>query len=190
MKSMKEPFNGDQILQVSPEGLTLLAKEARQDVSFTLGREFLDKLLSILDDPEASYNDSLVALALLENAAVASKGVLPLCQDTGTATVYGCKGDRVWTGGNDKEHLSQGIFDTYTQKNLRYSQNIAQSMYEEANSNCNLPAQIDIQSSCGMEYRFLFMAKGGGSSNKTALFQEPPALLDPDTLKNYLVKKI
>lgn len=147
-------------------------------------------MAAILDDPEASGNDRYVALTLLRNAEVAAKGVLPFCQDTGTATVVGKKGEQVWTGGGDEEALSRGICETYTRENLRYSQTVALDMYEEQNSGNNLPAQIDLYATDGDEYKFLFIAKGGGSANKTYLFQETKALLNPKTLEKTLVEKM
>lgn len=183
-------FNGKDILVVSPEGLEFLADRAMRDTSFLLRTAHLEKLASVLDDPEASQNDRLVALALLRNAEVAANRVLPLCQDTGTATILAKKGQRVWTGANDEEYLCRGIFNAYTEENFRYSQNVPLDLYEEENSGCNLPAQIDIHSVEGMDYEFLFMAKGGGSSNKTALFQETRALLNPADLENFLVEKM
>ncbi|MGO9017784.1 MAG: fumarate hydratase [Syntrophobacteraceae bacterium] len=183
-------FDGGEILKINPYGLEFLANQAMHDVSFMLRTAHLEKLAAILNDREASLNDVVVALALLRNAEVAAKGVLPLCQDTGTATILGKKGQKVWTGGDDEERLSRGIFETYTEEYLRYSQNIPLNLYDEANSGCNLPAQIDIPAAKGMEYEFLFMAKGGGSSNKTALFQETRAILNPADLERFLVEKM
>ena len=183
-------LGGREILEVEPEGLTLLAREAMRDVSFLLRPGHLEQVAAILDDPEASPNDRGVALAMLRNAEVAAEGVLPFCQDTGTATIYAKKGQQVWTGGGDEEALSRGVFDTYTQENLRYSQTVPLTMYEEKNSGTNLPAQIDIHAVAGPEYRFLFVAKGGGSANKTYLFQETKALLNPDRLVSYLTEKM
>jgi len=183
-------FDGGEILKISPDGLEFLANRAMHDVSFMLRTAHLEKLASVLNDPEASSNDVAVALALLRNAEVAAQGILPLCQDTGTATILGKKGQQVWTGGDDEENLSRGIFKTYTEENLRYSQNIPLNLYDEANSGCNLPAQIDIHAAKGMEYEFLFMAKGGGSANKTALFQETKVLLNPAGLERFLVEKM
>jgi fumarate hydratase class I len=145
---------------------------------------------AILDDPEASPNDRGVALALLRNAEVAARMVLPMCQDTGTATIIGKKGQRVFTGGRDEEHLSRGVFETYARENLRYSQTIPLTLYEEANSGTNLPAQIDLYATDGMEYHFLCIAKGGGSANKTYLFQETKALLNPTSLVEFLSEKM
>jgi len=183
-------FEGKEILKVDPKGLTYLANNAMRDVSFMLRPAHLEKLAAILKDPEASANDRGIAIAMLRNAEVAAKGVLPLCQDTGTATVIGKKGQQVWTGAKDEEYLSEGIFKTYTEENLRYSQTIPLTMYEEKNSGSNLPGQIDIYATEGMEYKFLFVAKGGGSANKTYLFQETKALLNPDSLEKFLVEKM
>jgi fumarate hydratase class I len=184
------PFDGQEILKVAPEALTLVAREALRDVSFLYRPAHLAQLAAILDDPEASENDRGVALALLRNAEVASGLVLPMCQDTGTATIVGKKGQRVWTGGRDEEHLSRGIFDTYAKENLRYSQTVALTMYDEANSGTNLPAQVDLYATDGMEYHFLMIAKGGGSANKTYLFQETKALLNPASLVRFLSEKM
>jgi fumarate hydratase class I len=145
---------------------------------------------AILDDPEATENDKYVALTMLRNAEVSAKGILPFCQDTGTATVFAKKGNQVWTNGDDEEALSLGIYKTYTEENLRYSQTIPLDMYNEKNSGCNLPAQIDIMAGHGAEYKFLFIAKGGGSQNKTYLFQETKALLNPDSLEKFLTEKM
>jgi fumarate hydratase class I len=183
-------FQGREILEVEPEGLTLLAREAMRDVSFLLRPGHLEQVAAILDDPEASDNDRSVALAMLRNAEVSAEGVLPFCQDTGTATIYGKKGQQVWTGGGDEEALSRGVYETYTGENLRYSQTVPLTMYEEKNSGTNLPAQIDIHAVGGDEYNFLFVAKGGGSANKTYLFQETKALLNPDKLVSYLTEKM
>lgn len=147
-------------------------------------------MAAILDDPEASDNDKSVALTMLRNAEVASAGILPFCQDTGTATIVGKKGQQVWTGCDDCEQLSHGVYDAYTQNNLRYSQTVALDMYTEKNTGTNLPAQIDLEAVEGMKYSFLFVAKGGGSANKTYLYQETKALLNPATLKKFLVEKM
>jgi fumarate hydratase class I len=185
-----ERFDGKEVLKVAPEALTLVAREAMRDVSFMLRPAHLEKVAAILSDPEASNNDRGVALAMLFNAEVAAKGILPFCQDTGTATVIAKKGQQVWTGGGDEESLSRGVFKTYTEENLRYSQNAPLNMYDEVNTGNNLPAQIDVFATDGMEYRFLFLAKGGGSANKTALFQETKALVNPGSLEKYLVEKM
>jgi fumarate hydratase, class I len=183
-------FDGQEVLKVAPEALTLVAREAFRDVSFLYRPGHLAQLAAILDDPEASENDRGVALALLRNAEVASGFVLPMCQDTGTATIIGKKGQRVWTGGGDEEHLSRGVFETYAKENLRYSQTVPLTMYDEANSGTNLPAQVDVYAADGMEYRFLMIAKGGGSANKSYLFQETKALLNPASLVKYLTEKM
>jgi fumarate hydratase, class I len=183
-------FEGLEILKVDPEGLRLLAREAFRDVSFLLRASHLEKIAAILSDPEASPNDRGVAITLLRNAEVSSKFVLPFCQDTGTATVVAKKGENVWTGGEDERPLCQGIFETYLNENLRYSQTVALDMYEEKNSGDNLPAQIDIFATGGMKYDFLFVAKGGGSANKTTLFQETKAVLTPETLEKFLTEKM
>jgi len=183
-------FDGTDVLRVSPEALTLLAREALRDAQFLMRPGHLAQVAAILDDPEASDNDRGVALALLRNAEVSAGMVLPFCQDTGTATVFAKKGQRVWTGVNDEEYLTRGIHDTYTKENLRYSQTIPLTVYEEKNSGNNLPAQIDIHATDGMEYSFLFVAKGGGSANKTYLFQETKALLNPDSLIKFLTDKM
>jgi fumarate hydratase class I len=184
-------FEGEEILKIKPEALRLLAREGLRDVSFLYRASHLAKVAGILDDPEASPNDRGVALALLRNAAVAAGFELPMCQDTGTATIIGKKGQRVWTGGaKDEEWLSRGVFDTYQKENLRYSQTIPLSMYDEINSGTNLPAQIDIFATPGEKYEFLFVAKGGGSANKSMLFQETKALLNPAGLEKFLKEKL
>lgn len=183
-------FDGKTILKVEPEGLTLLAKEAMHDVSHLLRKSHLENLKDITEDPEASPNDVYVAQSLLENAVIAAEKVFPSCQDTGTAIVMGKKGERVMTGSDDAEALSKGVFQTYTETNLRYSQTAPLNMYEEVNTGNNLPAQIDIYATPGDSYKFLFMAKGGGSANKTYLFQETKALLTPEKLLPFLREKI
>jgi fumarate hydratase class I len=183
-------FGGEEVLKVDPAGLTELAREAMRDVSFLLRPVHLEQVAAILDDPESSPNDRGVALAMLRNAEVAAEGILPFCQDTGTATIYGKKGQQVWTGGGDEEALSLGVYQTYTEENLRYSQTVPLTMYEEKNSGNNLPAQIDLHATDGMEYKFLFVAKGGGSGNKTYLFQETKALLNPEKLLPFLTEKM
>jgi fumarate hydratase, class I len=184
------PFGDSEILRVDPEALTLLSRQALRDASFLLRTRHLEQVAAILDDKQASDNDRNVALALLRNAEEAAHGVLPLCQDTGTATVYAKKGHQVWTGGNDEEFISRGILDTYQKENLRYSQSLPLAMYEEKNSGNNLPGQIDLVATDGMEYDFLFVAKGGGSANKMYLFQETKALLRPDRLEPWMVGKM
>lgn len=183
-------FEGTPILKIEKEGLTAMANAAFRDVSFLLRREHNEQVAKILTDPEASDNDKYVALTFLRNAEVACKGKLPLCQDTGTAIIHGEKGQQVWTGYCDEEALSLGVFKTYTEENLRYSQNAPLNMYDEVNTKCNLPAQIDLEATEGMEYKFLCVTKGGGSANKTYLFQETKALLNPATLVPFLVEKM
>ncbi len=184
-------FEGKTILKVSPEALTMLANAAFRDVNFLLRRSHNEQVASILTDPEASDNDKYVALTFLRNAEVASKGKLPFCQDTGTAIIHGEKGQQVWTGFCDEEALSLGVYKTYTEENLRYSQNAPLTMYEEVNTRCNLPAQIDIEATEGDEYRFLCVVKGGGSANKTYFYQETKARIqNPGTLVPFLVEKM
>jgi len=183
-------FDGQEILKVAPEGLTLLARTAMRDCSFLLRPEHQQQVAKILADPEASENDKYVAVTMLRNAEIAAKGVLPFCQDTGTATVYAKKGNNVYTDGSDEEALSKGIYETYAHENLRYSQNAALNMYDEVNTGTNLPAQIDLMASHGNEYKFLFIAKGGGSANKSYLFQETKALLNPVSLEKFLTEKM
>lgn len=183
-------FEGKPVLKVAKEGLTLLANQAFHDVAFFLRPAHLKQVAAILEDPEASDNDKAVALTMLKNAQVASAGVLPFCQDTGTANIVGKKGQQVWTDGDDCAALSKGVYEAYTTNNLRYSQTVALDMYNEVNTGTNLPAQIDIAAVEGLKYSFLFVAKGGGSANKTYLYQETKALLNPGTLKKFLVEKI
>ena len=183
-------FEGQEILKVEPEALTLLANEAIKAVSFKLRTSHLKQVASILDDPEATENDNMVALMLLKNAEIAAQGILPGCQDTGTAIVMGKKGQHVWTGTNDEEALSLGIHKTYQEENLRYSQSSPLNMYDEVNTKTNLPAQIDLYATDGSEYKFLFMTKGGGSANKTFLYQETKALLNPKRLVEFCVEKM
>ncbi len=184
-------FEGNKILKVTPEALTLLSQQAFHDVSFLLRRTHNEQVAKILKDPEASENDKYVALTFLRNAEVACKGKLPLCQDTGTAIIHGEKGQQVWTGFNDEEALSKGVYNTYTQDNLRYSQNAPLTMYDEVNTRCNLPAQIDLEATEGMEYRFLCVTKGGGSANKSYLYQMTKAIIqNPGTLVPFLVEKM
>jgi len=186
----KAKFAGKPVLVVDPKALTILAHEAMRDVSFLLRPKHQRQVAVILQDPEASPNDRFMATALLRNAVVSAKFELPFCQDTGTATVVGWKGQQVWTGADDAALLSKGIWKTYTEENLRYSQTAALTMYDEVNTGNNLPAQIDIFATPGMEYKFLFVAKGGGSANKSALFQETKALLNPASLEAFLVEKM
>ena len=184
-------FEGKPILKVSPEALTMLTTQAFRDVNFLLRREHNKQVASILTDPEASDNDKYVALTFLRNAEVACKGQLPFCQDTGTAIIHGEKGQQVWTGFCDEEALSRGVYNTYTEENLRYSQNAPLNMYDEVNTRCNLPAQIDLEATEGDEYRFLCVVKGGGSANKTYFYQETKARIqNPGTLVPFLVSKM
>ncbi|EPM9679879.1 class I fumarate hydratase, partial [Escherichia coli] len=183
-------FEGQEILKVALEALTLLARQAFHDASFMLRPAHQQQVADILRDPEASENDKYVALQFLRNSDIAAKGVLPTCQDTGTAIIVGKKGQRVWTGGCDEAALARGVYNTYIEDNLRYSQNAPLDMYKEVNTGTNLPAQIDLYAVDGDEYKFLCIAKGGGSANKTYLYQETKALLTPGKLKNYLVEKM
>jgi fumarate hydratase class I len=186
-------FEGQTVLKIAPQALTLLAQEAMKDVSFYLRPGHLAKLARILDDPEATDNDRFVARTLLENSVTAAEGKLPTCQDTGTAIVIGKKGQQVWTGGDDAKHLAEGIYKTYQEENLRYSQIAPLTMFEEKNTGSNLPAQIDLYATDGAQYEFLFLAKGGGSANKTFLFQETKSLLNEDALTTFIqntVKKL
>lgn len=182
-------FEGREILKIEPEALAYLAQQAMRDTSFLLRPKHLKQVAAILDDPEASSNDRYVALTLLKNAEVAAEGILPFCQDTGTATVVARKGQQVWTGANDAEWISKGIFETYTKENLRYSQTAPLDMWNEVNTGTNLPAQIDLYATEGAKYEFLFVAKGGGSANKTFLFQETKALLNPKSLEKFVTDK-
>jgi fumarate hydratase, class I len=183
-------FEGKDILKIDPQALTLLANVAIRDVSFLLRTAHLEKVAAILKDPQASQNDRYVALAMLRNADTAAKGILPFCQDTGTATILGKKGQQVWTGVKDEVYLAQGVFKTYTEENLRYSQTAPLNMFDEVDTGTNLPAQIDIMATDGMEYQLLFVTKGGGSANKTMLYQETKALLNPASLEKFLTEKM
>jgi len=183
-------FEGQPILKIEKEGLTAMANAAFRDVSFLLRRAHNEQVAKILSDPEASDNVKYVALTFLRNAEVSAKGKLPLCQDTGTAIIHGEKGQHVWTGYCDEEALSLGVYKTYTEENLRYSQNAPLTMYDEVNTKCNLPAQIDIEATEGMEYKFLCVTKGGGSANKTYLYQETKAVLNPATLVPFMIEKM
>jgi fumarate hydratase, class I len=185
-----EHFAGRDVVRIDPEALTVVAREAMRDVSFLLRPRHNQQVAAILADPEASNNDRGVALAFLRNATVAARFELPTCQDTGTATVVAKKGQQVWTGASDEEYLSRGIQRTYGEENLRYSQTVALDMYTEKNTGTNLPAQIDIMATEGDAYKFLFIAKGGGSANKTMLFQETKALLTPGKLEQYLTDRM
>ena len=183
-------FEGKRILKVSKEALTKIAQAAFEEVSFRLRPAHTAKVAKILQDPEASDNDKFVALTLLKNAVVASKGVLPFCQDTGTAIAVVHKGQQVWTGSDDFAAISEGIYNAYTTKNLRYSQIAPLSMYEEKNTACNLPAQIVIHAEEGAEMKFLFVAKGGGSANKTYYWPMTKALLNPKSLEKFIAEKV
>ncbi|MDT7040976.1 fumarate hydratase [Candidatus Nitronereus thalassa] len=183
-------FEGQEIVRVDPQALTLLAREAMDDIAHLLRPSHLKQLANILDDPEASHNDRFVAMELLKNANIAAGRVLPGCQDTGTAIALGYKGQQVFTTGDDAEALSRGIYEAYDQRNLRYSQMAPLDMYTEKNTGTNLPAQIDLYAKPGNEYRFLLIAKGGGSANKTFLYQETKALLNPKSLLNFVSEKI
>ena len=183
-------IDGRKILKVEPKGLELLSETAMTDVSFLLRPAHLEKLARILDDPEATDNDKFVAYTLLRNAETAAEGQLPSCQDTGTAIIMGKKGEDVYTGANDAEFLSKGVYNTYQNNNLRFSQIAPLSMLEEKNTSTNLPAQIDLYSKQGNHYDFLFVAKGGGSANKTYLYQQTKQVLTEDNLKTFLLAKL
>ncbi|MBA2662303.1 MAG: fumarate hydratase [Bradymonadaceae bacterium] len=185
-----EELGEHRFLRIEPEVLAALAREALHDTSFYLRTAHQERVAAILDDPEASDNDRFVARTLLKNSVVAANGQLPICQDTGTAIVVGKKGQFVLTDGHDEKHLSRGIWDTYQRDNLRYSQVVPLTMYEEKNSGNNLPAQIDLYATSGHTYEFVFLAKGGGSANKTYLFQQTKALLNPASLEAFLVEKM
>lgn len=183
-------FEGKPVLKVEPSVLSFLARQAMHDCSFMLREKHLKQVAAILEDPEASENDRYVALTLLKNAEISAQGILPFCQDTGTATVVAKKGEQVWTGANDADWISRGVYDCYTQENLRYSQTAALDMFHEVNTGTNLPAQIDLYATEGAEYKFLFVAKGGGSANKTFLYQETKALLNPKSLEKFFLEKM
>ena len=185
-----DTFRGAEVLSVEPEALRLLSEQAFMDINHLLRPGHLKQLASILDDPEATDNDKFVAYDLLKNANIAAGGVLPMCQDTGTAIIMGKKGVRVWTDGSDEAALGQGVLDAYEKRNLRYSQLAPLSMFEEKNTRNNLPAQIDLYSEGTDAYKFLFVAKGGGSANKTFLFQGTPSLLTHDRMIDFLKEKI
>jgi len=178
-------FGGQKILKVSREALVKLTEAAYSEVSFRLRPAHTKQVASILNDPEASQNDKLVALTMLQNSCVANQGVLPFCQDTGTASVFVKKGQNIWTGINDAEAISEGIYNAYTKLNLRYSQIAPLTMYDEVNTACNLPAQIDIYAAEGDHFDFLFVAKGGGSANKTYYWPMTKALLTLRILKSF-----
>ncbi len=183
-------FDGADIVKIAPEGLTLLARQAFADIAHLLRPAHLKQVAAILDDAQASENDRLVATEMLRNAIISAEGEFPMCQDTGTAIIIGKKGQQVWTGGADEAALARGVYDTYTQRNLRYSQMAPLTMYDEKNTGCNLPAQIELYAVDGDRYSFLFIAKGGGSANKTYLFQETKAVLNPQTLIEFMTAKM
>jgi fumarate hydratase class I len=183
-------FEGREMVKVEPAALSFLAQQAFRESAFKLRTAHLRQVAAILEDPEASTNDRYVALTLLRNAEVAAHGILPMCQDTGTAAVFAKKGQQVWTGGNDAEALSRGIYDCFTTENLRYSQVAPLDMWTESNTGTNLPAQIDLMAVPGASYDFLFVAKGGGSANKMLFFQETKALLNPKSLETFVAAKL
>jgi fumarate hydratase class I len=183
-------FEGKEILKVEPSAIAYVIQHAIHDTSFMLRTKHLKQVAGILDDPQASANDKYVALTMLKNAEISAEGILPFCQDTGTANIVAKKGQQVWTGANDAEWISKGVYECYTQENLRYSQTAPLDMYEEVNTGTNLPAQIDIFATEGAEYKFLCVAKGGGSANKTYLFQETKALLNPKSLAAFFGEKM
>ena len=183
-------FEGREILKIAPAALAYLAREAFHDTSFYLRPKHLEQVAAILSDPEASANDRYVALTLLKNAEISARGILPMCQDTGTAAIFAKKGQQVWTGANDAEHLSQGVYECYTKENLRYSQTAPLDLFKETNTGTNLPAQIDLMATEGLKYDFVFVAKGGGSANKMFLFQETKALLNPKSLEKFFTDKM
>ncbi len=183
-------FDGKPVLKIEPSALAFLSRNAFHDCAFMLREKHLKQVAAILEDPEASENDRYVALTLLKNAEIAAQGILPFCQDTGTATVVAKKGQQVWTGADDAEWISRGVYECYTQENLRYSQTAPLDMFKEVNTGTNLPAQIDLYATEGEAYKFLFVAKGGGSANKTFLFQETKALLNPKALEKFLLEKM
>lgn len=182
--------NGVPFLQIKPEAFRLITAQAMIDINHMLRPAHLKQLASIMSDPESTHNDKFVALQLLKNANIAVNFVLPSCQDTGTAIIMGKRGHQVLTDGDDEKHISEGVYDTYTGTNLRYSQVAPLDMFTESNTNTNLPAQVDILGSKGNEYSFLFIAKGGGSANKTYLYQQTKALLNPTSLMKFLDDQI
>ena len=183
-------FEGREILKIAPSVLAYLAQQAFHDTNFFLRPKHLEQVAAILQDPEASANDRYVALTLLKNAEIAARGILPMCQDTGTCAIFAKKGQQVWTGDNDAEQLAKGVYECYTKENLRYSQVAPLDMFKEVNTGTNLPAQIDLHATEGAKYEFLFVAKGGGSANKLFLFQETKALLNPRSLEKFFVEKM
>ena len=183
-------FEGDEILVVDPAGIKQLSAQAFVDIAHYLRPGHLQQLRNILDDPEASDNDRFVALDLMKNANIAAGGILPMCQDTGTAIIMAKKGQNVWVKGNDEAAISDGVLKTYQESNLRYSNVAPLSMFQEVNTGNNLPAQVDIYATEGNAYKFLFVAKGGGSANKTFLYQQTPAVLNEDKMIAFLDEKI
>jgi fumarate hydratase class I len=183
-------FEGREVLKVEPGVLSFLAQTAFRDSAFMLRTSHLEQLAAILRDPEASANDRYVALTLLKNAEIAAEGILPMCQDTGTAAVFAKKGEQVWTGANDAEWISRGVYECFTKENLRYSQMAPLDMWNEVNTGTNLPAQVDIQATTGAAYELLFVAKGGGSANKMLFFQETKALLNPKSFAKFVADKL
>ena len=183
-------IDGKDYISIAPEALTTLSERAFRDISHLLRSEHLGQLRAILDDPEATRNDQFVALEMLKNAVVASDGVLPMCQDTGTAIISGTRGAQVLTDGDDARHLSKGVYDTYQTSNLRYSQLAPLSLFEEKNTANNLPAQIDLYAGKGAEYHFTFIQKGGGSANKSFLYQKTKAVLNEDSMTAFLKEAI
>jgi fumarate hydratase class I len=179
-------FDGRDMVKVAPQGLTGLAEQAFHDVAHLLRPSHLQQLAGIFNDSESSANDRYVALELLKNAVISAEGVFPMCQDTGTAIIIGKKGQQIWTGFSDEAALAEGVFRAYTRNNFRYSQNAPLSMFEEKNTGCNLPAQMDLYAVEGDEYHFLFIAKGGGSANKTFLYQETKTILSPEKLLAFM----
>jgi fumarate hydratase class I len=183
-------FNGRELLMIETEGISLLTEQAFKDMAHLYRSSHLEKLTRILDDSESSPNDRFVALAMLKNAVISAEGEFPMCQDTGTAIIYGRKGERVFTTGNDEEAVSKGVFNAYVKNNLRYSQRTPLTMYKAHNSGSNLPAQIELHACSGNEYRYLMIAKGGGSANKTSLYKETRAIFEGDKLVNFLMAKM
>ncbi len=183
-------FDGKEMLVVSEEGLKEISEKAFKDVSHLYRTEHLEKLRKIIDDPESSGNDKYIATEMIKNAVISAEMIYPMCQDTGTAIIMGNKGQQVWTGIDDKAALVEGVYNAYTKNYLRYSQNAALSMYDEANTKNNLPAQVEVYADKGNEYKFLFLAKGGGSANKTSLFQMTKAVLTPDKLVEFMIEKM
>ncbi len=183
-------FEGREILKVDPHVLSFLAQNAFRDSAFLLRTKHLEQVAAILGDPEASPNDRYVALTLLKNAEISAEGILPMCQDTGTAAIFAKKGEQVWTGADDAEWLSRGVYECFTKENLRYSQTAPLDMWNEVNTGTNLPAQIDVHATKGASYELLFVAKGGGSANKMLFFQETKALLNPKSFAKFVAEKL